>query len=79
MEASSTHNTTTSAALNQDEGPSGGPLKCPECDSTFAKANKLKRHLQNVHQDVVSIFPYQPIRDLSGAKNVARTTSVEST
>jgi ribosomal protein S15P/S13E len=48
----STH--TTSAALNQDEGPTGGPLKCPECDSMFAKANKLKRHLQNVHQDVVS-------------------------
>jgi hypothetical protein len=40
----STHNT-TSAALNQDEGPAGGPLKCPECDSIFAKANKLKRHL----------------------------------
>jgi hypothetical protein len=43
-----TMSTTTTQLALEGTDPNG-KLKCPECDATFAKPNKLKRHLQNVH------------------------------
>jgi hypothetical protein len=40
---------TTTTQLGLEGMDPNGKLKCPECEATFAKPNKLKRHLQNVH------------------------------
>ena len=43
-----TLSTTTTQIANQDSQVDG-KFKCSECDATFSKPNKLKRHMQNVH------------------------------
>ena len=47
-EGNRTMSTTTTQLALEGTDPNG-KLKCPECEATFAKPNKLKRHLQNVH------------------------------
>jgi uncharacterized C2H2 Zn-finger protein len=54
MEGGATTTTTTQQTTPVD----GAKLKCPDCDAMFPKANKLKRHVLNVHQDVVSLLPF---------------------
>ncbi|TNV78234.1 hypothetical protein FGO68_gene1124 [Halteria grandinella] len=41
----------SSTHTNTQEPASGGKFKCEDCEATFPKQNKLKRHVQNVHQD----------------------------